>query len=345
VRRKSITVLILVLLGVSGAIAIIAGTSTALSGGVQGSWPTTTGLVTESYVTSLITLEDETLYAPVVIYSYDVDGLTFSYNRMTFSPSEGSPDFSWAAAIVSSYPTDSPITVRYDPADPSVNVLEPGLESSTYLLLIAGAALVLIGFGGAVYAWRSKNEVSGVRMRHTPFATYGNGLNWQACANPEIAWEEKVLWRGKPVRRSYLLSAGRQSALGGMLLLVIGLVFLVFGVGAGSGIAIVGGGFFSIAVVSIVLSLRSKSRMLPQMEYVLTNRRALSRSGQGGDTWQFVDLRDVFQVLVGQTFFDRLFKTGSLVFTDTQGVDFASIGDPQGIRKLMVEAVMEAKRQ
>ena len=87
-----------------------------------------------------------TLYRPVVVYEYEVDGKRFRGDRIAQSPgmNKGVPDF--AEKVVQRYSSGSAVDVRYDPKRPGQSVLEARVPKGwIYALVIAVALLVLAG--------------------------------------------------------------------------------------------------------------------------------------------------------------------------------------------------------
>ncbi|POR57050.1 DUF3592 domain-containing protein [Bosea psychrotolerans] len=112
-------------------------------------WPVVSGRVTESRVEQRSTTEDgrtRTSYAPVVEFTYQVRGHSFSSRQialgMQISGSQGS-----AEKLVDRYPAGAEVEVHYDPANPSQAALENPTGASWILLGIA-----LFCFGVALYA-------------------------------------------------------------------------------------------------------------------------------------------------------------------------------------------------
>jgi hypothetical protein len=81
-------------------------------------WPSTNGTVLSASV-QVGTAGATRTEHPLVYYAYQVDGQLFQGHRVRFA---GSP---WqATAVVDHCPAGSPVTVFYDPADPSSSTLE-----------------------------------------------------------------------------------------------------------------------------------------------------------------------------------------------------------------------------
>ncbi len=81
-------------------------------------WPSTTGTVLSATV-QVGTSGTVRTEQPLVFYAYQVDGQLFQGHRLRFLHSP------WqAAAVVDHCRAGSPVTVFYDPADPSNSTLE-----------------------------------------------------------------------------------------------------------------------------------------------------------------------------------------------------------------------------
>ncbi len=77
------------------------------------------------------------VYSAKVSYAYAVNGESFSSERIRFgSLNTGNPAF--PTQLVERYPVDAVVKVHYSTSDPSVAVLEPGIQS---------ASLIVVGFG------------------------------------------------------------------------------------------------------------------------------------------------------------------------------------------------------
>ena len=113
-------------------------------------WPTVPATVTSAEISmrrkSTGTGRDrgrQTVYTPVVRYSYTVAGVAYQGDRVSFGPNE-SPFRGAAEKIVAKYPVGAPITVRHDPATPSRASIEATAKSAL-LPMIVGGIFVAIG--------------------------------------------------------------------------------------------------------------------------------------------------------------------------------------------------------
>jgi hypothetical protein len=117
------------------------------------SWPSTDGVISHSAVLMQTQRDSSsassTSYKADVTYRYKVRGRDYSSERITLA--DISSGAGRAQGIVNRYPDGAPITVYYNPVDPSDAVLERGGASGIRILYIVGgvfaAAGVLFLFG------------------------------------------------------------------------------------------------------------------------------------------------------------------------------------------------------
>jgi hypothetical protein len=111
------------------------------------SWPSTEGVISHSAV--LLQMQqtsnstDTVTYKADVAYRYKIQGRNYSSDRLTLA------DFSSTArraqGIVDRYADGAPVTVYYNPADPSDAVLERGGTSGIGVLYIFGGVFAAAG--------------------------------------------------------------------------------------------------------------------------------------------------------------------------------------------------------
>ena len=88
-----------------------------------------------------------TLYRPVVVYEYEVDGKRFRGDRIAQSPGMNKNVPYLAEQTAQRYPSGSAVDVRFNPNRPNESVLEPRVPRSwLFALAIAVALLVLAGY-------------------------------------------------------------------------------------------------------------------------------------------------------------------------------------------------------
>lgn len=137
-------------------------------------WPTTDAVVVESQVLTVVEarryggddetgagdahgFQDSSGYVPLIRYEFTVDGTRYENARI--SPFDGPISRRhWAEAIVNDYPRGKPISVRYDPDDPTRSYLRPAIRSSSLVfssigfVFLAVAAWFAVGFPGGAPA-------------------------------------------------------------------------------------------------------------------------------------------------------------------------------------------------
>jgi hypothetical protein len=107
-------------------------------------WPSVPGVITYDKV------DGGRAPGPRVIYRYEVDGKTRFNNIRRFGQLAGQSG-DWAQDIAGHYEVGKQFPVFYDPENPSLSVLKPGIASEAFWLPGAGAAFLF--FGLAVFIW------------------------------------------------------------------------------------------------------------------------------------------------------------------------------------------------
>jgi membrane protein YdbS with pleckstrin-like domain len=176
---------------------------------------------------------------------------------------------------------------------------------------------------------------------------------------------EKVIWSGKPVKKAFVLP--------GMFSIPIGLIFLGFAIfliwdASSTGVpfffTLFGLPFVLIAFgITFVPSLWQLLRYR-NTEYMITNKRIITRTGAIGLDTRFVDFEKVQEVYVQIGVIDRLFGTGS-VYVMTAGFSgfsprggfgygyggfvgsrpsLSALKEPYEVQKLLQGAIDKSKR-
>jgi len=122
------------------------------------SWPSTQGEVIESRIEQRRSSggsrhSTSTTYAAVILYEYEVDGKTYSCDRVAFGlssrVSQGKDD---ARAVADRYPKGKAVSVYYDPENPESATLEQKASGLAPAATISGLVSVTVGvlicFGG-----------------------------------------------------------------------------------------------------------------------------------------------------------------------------------------------------
>jgi len=121
-------------------IALYAGGSRLLAARASERWPQTEGLIIESRTTS-----NCILCRPTINYHYDVKGQSFVGSNIT-AGSQNYYNRGEAVSKIRSYAIGSTLAVYYDPNNPSIACLEPGVQDSfAYLYLVFAGCLMSAG--------------------------------------------------------------------------------------------------------------------------------------------------------------------------------------------------------
>ena len=111
------------------------------------SWPIAEGdIIRSDTSTSFDRTTHTSSTSPVTVYRYSAAGETRYGNQRRFGQIAGSSDSDWAADIAEQYPQGEKFPVRYDPADPDLSVLEPGIGGETWIAPAIGLVVFLFGF-------------------------------------------------------------------------------------------------------------------------------------------------------------------------------------------------------
>jgi hypothetical protein len=103
--------------------------------GASRNWFTTNGQVVYS---SIHQESDGPYFVPVVKYRYRVEGQEYESSRIRFTWS-GESTYRWTTSeVVNKYPVSKTVRVYYNPKNPSVSVLVPGVVSKDYISAFIG---------------------------------------------------------------------------------------------------------------------------------------------------------------------------------------------------------------
>jgi formylglycine-generating enzyme required for sulfatase activity len=106
-------------------------------------WPSVRGVVTASFP-----LQERLRTQPGITYSYSVNGVQYSGNRVSFAPVIPSRA---TGSMLARYPTGQSVDVRYAPDEPTQSVLEPGVTDYVFAplrnnLIRFGFVILVTGF-------------------------------------------------------------------------------------------------------------------------------------------------------------------------------------------------------
>jgi hypothetical protein len=144
-RRRSVgSLVVIVIFAIIGCAAAGAGARTLWLAAATKSWPTVTGVVTASRIDKTTKGNQPAPYfSGVVEYSYEVDGTTYRSNRFSYSGLSESSEQSDIRAVIARYVPNRPVTVHYDPANPSQSVLQTGGGLIGWAMIAAGTLFLL----------------------------------------------------------------------------------------------------------------------------------------------------------------------------------------------------------
>jgi hypothetical protein len=146
---SSILCLVFVLLGL-GLAGI--GAHTVLQARASASWAEVAGQITQSEM-KVRSDPDGTTYAPLVRYTYVVNGQPLVGDRISFGLRGMSTSSRLAQAFTGRYPVGSTVTVYYDPAAPAGSVLERGVNKHSFIPLAFGLGFAVFGGWFALLFW------------------------------------------------------------------------------------------------------------------------------------------------------------------------------------------------
>ena len=128
-----------------GGLAFLVGTSWfALRLEASRTWPRVPAQVVSSELGFRVDSDNDRFVDPVVTYRYEIEGKTYTGDRVSF----GSGDAAWSQSRVNAYPAERTIDVRVNPNDPTDAVIEPGGRGWERFLPLGG--LVPLGVGVSI---------------------------------------------------------------------------------------------------------------------------------------------------------------------------------------------------
>lgn len=107
-------------------------------------WPTVVGEVITADVGQIAGTQTGSGWTIRIRYAYEVDGLEFQGDRMTFSRRIGGRTRVQADDELRQYVPGGPVLVHYNPERPQRAVLEPGPDRRAYFGLTVGIGLIVI---------------------------------------------------------------------------------------------------------------------------------------------------------------------------------------------------------
>ncbi len=121
-------------------------------------WPSVPGTIQTSRVEEFLTGTDSSthrsrMFSASIVFGYNVNGRNLTSDTVFIGGAAGSEDSSEAEVLHLRYPQGAAVKVFHDPDDPSIAVLEPGMNSDVFWLPGIGLALLLPGIIFWVARW------------------------------------------------------------------------------------------------------------------------------------------------------------------------------------------------
>lgn len=141
-----------------GVAMLAAGLRNLWLGHESRSWPSAEGEIVYSVGDSTNSVtEDEdgtrtrsTTYSTRLVYRYEAGGFKRHGNVWRFGQLSGASE-DWAQALAGKYPKGEKVKVAYDPADPDLSVLEPGIDSDAFWIPGIGLVASLFGLAAIIF--------------------------------------------------------------------------------------------------------------------------------------------------------------------------------------------------
>jgi hypothetical protein len=130
-------------LGASAAVMAIAyATYDPIAYGAQSyNWPTVTGTIDEARVVT-----QKNTYIPAIIFSYELNGRKYRSSVVSFRFWTRTPEIEEARRLMQLYREGQPVTVRYNPKNPAVGILEPAISPEALFYLGCSSSLLFFTY-------------------------------------------------------------------------------------------------------------------------------------------------------------------------------------------------------
>lgn len=161
---------------------------------------------------------------------------------------------------------------------------------------------------------------------------------------------EKALWRGKPHKLCYILKGFGRLLPAALIFLLFDTFFIVTIISTGAFLEswpfLVF--FFALHLLPVwkcIGKLFSSSLEHKNVEYAITNRRVIARTGIIGLDFESMDYSDISNVRVDVSVLERIFGTGTVVISSASGNTsyFTSIQHPYEIYKKLNKVLIDIK--
>jgi hypothetical protein len=137
---------ITLLLAIVGTAILYIGVGDAREAFASPSWPRVQGTVVSYFIEQKESTDSNnnhtTIYTPRVVYRYQVNGVTYLGDRVTFE------DVGSSGGVGAGFAPGQTVAVSYSPDDPNRAVLQPGAKLQSFWLLGVGGLFALLGYSG-----------------------------------------------------------------------------------------------------------------------------------------------------------------------------------------------------
>jgi hypothetical protein len=107
------------------------------------SWPATQGTIMKTNLVRIFGPHQTEGYQPGLQYMYKVDGRSYVGTRIDFHTQDSVHAKESAESWLYKYPRGSAVRVYYDPKNPSITILEPGMKGGQHWLFYLGVAYII----------------------------------------------------------------------------------------------------------------------------------------------------------------------------------------------------------
>jgi len=106
-------------------------------------WPKASGMIIHSTLGEKENDEGKISYFADIEFKYSVDSISYTNDRISYWKFL-SPDSSNFEESLLKYPLNKKVSVYYNPKDPKIGYLEPGISIGSYIYLIFGIAFIVL---------------------------------------------------------------------------------------------------------------------------------------------------------------------------------------------------------
>jgi hypothetical protein len=106
------------------------------------SWPATTGTIIKTNLVHTVARHNDG-YVPGLQYRYEVDGRVYVGTRIDFHTQDSVHAKESAESWLYKYSRGSTVRVYYDPKNPNITILEPGIKPEQRWLFYLGLAYII----------------------------------------------------------------------------------------------------------------------------------------------------------------------------------------------------------